>query len=43
MRAHSIARRTAWLAVVGLLAPVSACNDILKVNNPAQVAPLLLV
>jgi len=37
MRAHSIARRTAWLAAVALLAPVSACNDILKVNNPAGI------
>jgi len=37
MRAHSIARRTAWLAAVALLAPVSACNDILKVNNPTEI------
>ena len=37
MRAHSIAPRTAWLAAVALLAPVSACNDILKVNNPAGI------
>jgi hypothetical protein len=37
MRTHSIAGCAAWLAAAGLLAPLSACNDILQVNNPVGI------
>jgi hypothetical protein len=37
MPMHIVARRAGWLACALLLGPLAACNDLLKVNNPAQV------